>query len=289
MDGATTPVVVAEIPPAPTMRAAVDGIYGALGYVAERSLTAEGIVKDLKTKVDLLGVSVMLLDEAHHILQSREQAMVTEFLKSLLNRLGCNLILAGLDDLKELRSSLQLGRRLQPDIVLRPYSFQNTAERLEFMTWLRALDRHAIKLPGKSVLGSQDVARRLYAATGGLVGIVTKYLSHAVLLAKLRGIDRIDLDLLAEIDAGWCGPAEPVADIGFDVDLELDETVDVAQLLAGAGRPRIDDQTNPFKCPAAALKDIYETRMRTQLVEPQQRKLGRPMKGVGADPQSALR
>ncbi len=288
LDGVTAPVAVVEVPPAPTLRAVVDSMYSALGYRAEKGLSAEDIIKDLVGKADLLGTAAMLLDESHHILESRETAQVTEFLKSLLNRLGCCMIFAGLKELETLRGSLQLDRRLFPDVLLRPYSFTNTVERLEFMAFLAAMEKHALGFSQPSGLASQDVARRLYAASGGLIGIVTKYLSHAVLLARIRGLDRIDLDLLAEIDASWCGrPAAPV-DIAFGDDISFDEGVDVAKLLADAGKVRIDASSNPFACDPARVLTIMETRAAKRLVAPQRHRLDRRMKGVGADPQKAF-
>lgn len=288
-DGIVMPVAVVEVPPAPTLRAVVDALYSSLGYRAEKALSAEDIVKDLMGKVDLLGVATMLLDEAHHIMASREASQVTEFMKSLLNRLGCSMICSGLTELEELRGSLQLSRRLFPDVVLRPYNFMNRVERLEFMSFLAAVEANAIRLPERSGLSDQNVARRLYAASGGLIGIVTKYLSHALLLANLRGLRRIDLDLLAEIDAAWCGVAAPADDIAFDADISFEKGVDVAALLAQAGRVRIDAATNPFKCAPDAVFPILEQRIAQKLVEPQRRRLDNRMKGVGADPQGAFR
>ena len=289
-DGIVMPVAVVEVPPAPTLRAVVDAIYSSLGYRAEKSLSAEDIIKDLVGKVDLLGTASMLLDESHHILASKQSGDVTEFIKSLMNRLGCSMVFIGMPELHDLRASLQLSRRLFPDIDLHPYNFSNKVERLEFMAWLAAVERNAINLPEKSGLSGQDVARRLYAATGGLIGIVTKYLSHALLLAQLRGLKRIDLDLLAEIDASWSGGATLAPDdIKFDDDIEFEEGVDVAALLARAGQVRIDEATNPFKCKPELLRAILANRVTAQLVKPQRRRLDGRMKGKGPDQQSAFK
>lgn len=287
-DGIIMPVVVVEVPPAPTLRAIVDALYSALGYRAEQRLSAEEIIKDLMKKVDLLSVATILLDESHHILESTQSAHVTEFIKSLLNRLGCSMIFSGLPDLKNLRGSLQLGRRLFPDVVLRPYNFGNTVDRLEFMSFLAAVEQNTM-IHLQSSISDQDVARRLYTASGGLIGIVTKYLSHALLLASLRGLGRIDLDLLAEIDASWSGASVALDDVGFDADIDFDEGVDIAGMLAAAGRTRIDKATNPFKCPPGRLREILEQRIAQQLVEPPRRRLDRRMKGAGADPQRGLK
>lgn len=287
-DGIVMPVAVVEVPAAPTLRAVVDAIYSALGYRAEKSLSAEDIVKDLMGKVDLLGVATMLLDESHHILASSQADQVTEFIKSLLNRLGCSMIFSGMHELEDLRGSLQLSRRLFPDVVLRPYNFANTVDRLEFMSFLAAVEENSMKHL-QSSLSDQNVARRLYAASGGLIGIVTKYLSHALLLANLRGLGRIDLDLLADIDASWSGASVAPDDIGFDADIEFDEGIDIAGMLAAAGRAQINAATNPFKCPPGRLFDILQQRIAKQLVKPARRRLDGRMKGAGADPQSALK
>ncbi len=287
-DGIIMPVVVVEVPPAPTLRAIVDALYSALGYRAEQRLSAEEIVKDLTKKVDFLGVATILLDESHHILASRESADVTEFIKSLLNRLGCSMIFSGLPALEDLHRSLQLSRRLSPDVVLRSYNFGNTVDRLEFMSFLAAIEQNTMSHLQSSI-SDQDVARRLYAASGGLIGIVTKYLSQALLLASLRGLGRLDLDLLAEIDASWSGGSVALDDVGFDADIDFDEGEDIAGMLAAAGRTRIDKATNPFKCKPGRLREILEERIAKKLVEPPRRRLDGRMKGVGPDPQRGLK
>ncbi len=286
-DGVIMPVVVVEVPPSPTLRAIVDALYSALGYRAER-LSAEEIIKDLMKKVDLLGVVTILLDESHHILDSKQSAHVTEFIKSLLNRLGCSMIFSGLHDLKDLRVSLQLSRRLFPDVVLRPYNFGNKVDRLEFMSFLAAVEENTMKHLQSSV-SDQDVARRLYTASGGLIGIVTKYLSHALLLASVRSLGRIDLDLFAEIDASWSGASVALDDVGFDADISFDEGEDIAAMLAAAEHTRIDKDTNPFKCPPGRLREILEHRIAQKLVEPPRRRIDRRMKGTGADAQRGLK
>lgn len=164
----------------------------------------------------------------------------------------------------------------------------NTVERLEFMAFLAAMEKHALGFSQPSGLASQDFARRLYAASGGLIGIVTKYLSHAVLLAQVRGLDRIDLELLAEIDSSWCGRAPAPGDIAFGDDISFDEGVDVAALLANAGRVRIDVSSNPFACAPGLVLAIMETRAANKVVAPQRHRIDRRMKGVGPDPQKAF-
>lgn len=287
-DGIIMPVAVVEVPPAPTLRAIVDAIYSSLGYRAEQRLSAEDIIKDLMSKVDLLGVATMLLDESHHILASKRSDDVTEFIKSLLNRLGCSMIFSGLHELQDFRHSLQLGRRLLPDVVLRPYNFSNTVDRLEFMSFLAAVEQNTMK-DFESSISDQDFARRLYAASGGLIGIVTKYLSQALLLAKLRGLGRIDLDLLADIDASWSGTPGAIEDIGFDVDIEFNEGVDIASMMATAGRTRIVEATNPFKCDNSRLREILEHRITQKLIDPPRRRVDRRMKGTGPDRQRGLK
>ena len=166
-EGMTIPVLIVEVPAKPTKRALVSAILGKMGYNSPRSVNSFDIIAEIVRKADLLGVQLIILDEAHHILHSRDEQDVSEFLKSLLNQAGPSIVFAGLPELTSLRLSPQFERRLEPDILLRPYDWTSRSERSEFLALLHRIETSHLRLEKPSGLADQDVARRLYAATRG--------------------------------------------------------------------------------------------------------------------------
>ncbi len=280
--GVVKPVVVVEVPEYTTRRALVNAIFEALGYSAEK-MTAEDIISSIANKVKLLGVELIILDETHHILQGREISAVSEFLKSLLNRIGAGMVFVGLPGINEIaRSSTQFDRRLMPDVVLAPYDLTNVPERVEFLILLSRLEAQ-LGLPEPSGLHDQDVARRIYAAARGEIGLVTKYLSHALFVARRTGLRKIDLNLLARVDAVWHPTLKVSNVIGFNDDLDLDNQVSLEDLAANARQPHLDEDTNPFICDKSKLLKILQMRREhpEAYISPSKRTTGRRAPGTG--------
>ena len=288
-DGIVKPVLVVEVPATPTKRALVAAILGKMGYAAGRDVNSFDIIDDITRKAKLLGVELIILDEAHHILSSKNTLDISEFLKSLLNRAGVGIVFAGLPDLQVLQSSSQFERRLSPDVRLRAYDWTNRAERLEFLIFLSKLETECIALPQPSGLADEAIARRLYVATRGEVGLVTKYLSQALLLATSRHLPRIDLELLAEVDAAWHPTINTSLEIQFDADLSVNCPEDLEELVHDAKKVSIDRDRNPFVCKREHLRFVLEERVAQpgKFVSAGQR-TGRRARGTGPDSPKAF-
>lgn len=260
-EGVIKPVLYVKVPETPTKRAIVAAILGAMGYNAPKDINSFDIIEEIRKKVELLGVLLIILDEAHHVLESKDPVDVSEFLKSLLNAIEVGIVLSGAPSLNELKTSAQFSRRLMPDVRLRPYNWCNTVERLEYLTFLGSIEKQCIDLPEPSNLKDEDIARRLYVASRGEIGLVTKYVSQALQWATTRNLPRIDLALLAEVDAAWSPVSNATDDIAFDDDISIADDADIDDLLAIARAPKIDRATNPFACKRNALAGILAERM----------------------------
>lgn len=281
-DGIVKPVVVVEVPEFTTKRALVNSIFEALGYSAEK-MTAEDIISSIAKKVKLLGVELIILDEANHILQGRELNAVSEFLKSLLNRIGAGMVFAGLPGINAIaQSSTQFDRRLAPDVVLTPYDMTNLPERLEFLILMAALEAQ-LGLPEPSYLDDQNVARRIYTAARGEIGLVMKYLSQALFIANQEGLQRIDLDLLARVDAAWHPSVKVSNDIGFLEDIPLEDEENLEELASRARQPHFDEDSNPFICSPEKLLPILKRRRDrpSEYIAPNTRMTGKRARGTG--------
>jgi type II secretory pathway predicted ATPase ExeA len=201
LDGDVRPVVLVEAPKKPTQRAFVAAIMRGLGSTARETWNTDEIVAKIAWLCDQLQVRLILIDEAHHLCEHISQdgeEDVSEFLKSLLNRIRTQVVLAGLPSLLHLRDYPQLRRRMQPPVVLRPYSWSTIEGRARFMAMVGLFEAQ-LALPEPSLLFEHETAKRLYCATGGYPGLVSKDLSEALSIAEAEGLRRIDLALLGRV------------------------------------------------------------------------------------------
>ncbi|MEE8627068.1 MULTISPECIES: TniB family NTP-binding protein [Methylobacterium] len=200
-DGDVRRVILVEAPKRPTQRSFVAAIMRALGSKARDTWNTDEIIAKIGWLCDELKVELILIDEAHHLCEHISQDNeedVSEFLKSLLNRLGTQIVLAGLPSLLHLRDYPQLRRRMQPPVVLHPYSWSSIEGRAAFMAMLGLFEAQ-LGLPEPSFLFEHETAKRLYCATGGYPGLVSKTLSEALSVALERKARRIDLTLLGQV------------------------------------------------------------------------------------------
>lgn len=64
-DGLVKRVLVVEVPATPTKRALVAAILGTMGYLASKDVNSYDIIEEIAAKATLLGVEIIILDEAH--------------------------------------------------------------------------------------------------------------------------------------------------------------------------------------------------------------------------------
>lgn len=289
-DGDIRRVIPVEMPEQTTKRALVSAVLSALGYAAGARDSANDIIDDIVDKVQRLGVEMILIDEGHHVLTGKSVEAISEFLKSLLNRVGCIIAIAGLPELQELHNFEQLDRRLMPDVRLTPYSWRTIAGRLMFLALLGKFEQ-ALGLPEASDLADEDFAMRIYTATNGVVGIVAKYLSRALELAEDRGLARIDKALMAEIYAAWHPAPQPAEEIGFTTELVVPDGETPDTLLAKLLAVPIDEDTNPFLCSAEACEKMWEAAKtkRDEAVKSKQRRLGTGRRKTRASGPAAIK
>ena len=256
-DGNIRRVLWLEMPKRPTQRSFMAAILGSMGYKAGEHWNTDDIIKKIVFYADQLGVEVILVDEGHSLVAEGDAAAtrdVIEFLKSLLNRIGIPIVIAGLPHLLQLRDKRidkQMARRLHPSVHLRPYSWGDRAGRIKFIALIKRFE-DLLALPEPSNLFVEANAARLYVGTGGEVGWVSKYLSRCCELLPLRGLRSITMALLSEVHAGLeCSVAEPGDGIDFGIELK-----DMGPP-ATTALPVDDD---PFLCRFERLGHIWRAR-----------------------------
>lgn len=258
-DGDIRRVIPVEMPEQTTKRALVAAVLAAMGYKANIHDNANDIIDEIVDKVQRLGVEMILIDEGHHVVAGSSLEAISEFLKSLLNRVRCQIVISGLPELRELNDYAQFDRRLMPDVVLQPYDWGTIEGRLQWLALLGRFERLLV-LPEKSHLIEEHFAMAMYVATGGVVGIVSKYLSRALELATARGLRRIDKALMAEIYAAWHPVDRTPTRIDFAAKLEIPAGETNETLLTRLLSVPIDPATNPFAASVEQCEVIWEKR-----------------------------
>lgn len=244
-------IIYVEAAKGTTQRALVASLLGGFGYRASDHWNTSDIISKIEFYADQLRTEMIFIDEGHHLVSSTNPEQtedVAEFIKSLLNRTKRQIVIAGSPTLLQITRFQQLHRRLQPSVILTPYHWGTLSGRRNFLLILSTFER-LLHLPEPSGLAKHDFARRIYVATGGEIGIVSKYLSEALSRVKAENLRTIDMKLMAEVHDSWHRSYAP------DQILDFDTLVEDADLMEKASASRGID--NPFLCDDSQLKALW--------------------------------
>jgi hypothetical protein len=200
-DDDVRPMICLEMPMRPTRKQVVAAILRSMGQPTKPEWDTQFTITRLSELFQKFRVELVMIDEAHHMLWTKsqdDQEEIIELIKSLLNHSGAQFVLFGLPSLPNIAKSHQLKRRLQPTIALVPYRWDMRSEQGEFCFVIREMENATAPLEPFG-LWEPENAVRIYCATGGNIGLVSKYLSEGFRRALSRDLPTIDLALLAEI------------------------------------------------------------------------------------------
>lgn len=198
VDGvATVPLPRVDIP----LKGDMADLYGEMLFTlgiphSPRSTAREKrqTLLDVIAEAPLLGV---LVDEANNALlgSPAQQAEVLGFLRTISNKIRAPLVLAGTDEvLNAVRTELQVGTRYQV------HELPDWRLDLDFRKLLKTVEG-MLPLAEPSSLDGPDLAREVHAKCGGTIGGVIDVLKDATAVALRGGKERIDLDVLRQVDA----------------------------------------------------------------------------------------
>lgn len=183
------PVLAVEVPAQPTIKSTADAILMKFNkmYV---SGSAEAKTERIKLLLKQCDVRCLILDEFQHIVdrgRTRMNAAVADWLKNLMNSSGISVMAFGLPQSANLlRYNEQLRRRFSSSITLSPWTLESEADFNEFRAVINAFER-AIALNDVSNLYAEDIAKRIYFATDGKIGYLSRLLSSAMYKVLLAG------------------------------------------------------------------------------------------------------
>ena len=151
--------------------------------------TLEQLARDILRRV---APRMLVVDEVHHLLAGghREQRASLNLLKYLANDLKISVVAVGTSDAPvAFQSDAQMSSRFTP------FEMPRWSESDDFRRLLRAFEQ-TLPLRRQSELEQRPIAQFLIAASGGLLGEVSRLLSGAAEDAIRDGSERITLQLL---------------------------------------------------------------------------------------------
>lgn len=196
------PVMRATIPTPATVKSLAVTLLVALGDPRPTSGTVVTMTERLVRYMADCQVELLILDELQHFVDRNSHRVLEDasnWLKLLLKTTGVSCVLVGLQHEAEvlLRANPQLGRLFGDPYVLDPFTWDEERPETiaEFRQVLAAIER-LMPLAEPSHLAAPVMARRLFVASGGTMGLLMALIRRATQLAVDQGCEHLDADLL---------------------------------------------------------------------------------------------
>lgn len=197
------PVVQATIPTPATVKSLAVTLLVALGDPRPTSGTVVTMTDRLVRYMADCGVELLILDELQHFVDRNSHRVLEDasnWLKLLLKTTRVSCVLVGLEHEAELllRANAQLGRLFGDPYVLAPFAWDEARPGTidDFRRLLAEIER-LMPLAEPSDLAGGDMARRLFVASGGTMGLLMALVRRAAHLALTEGRERLDAATLA--------------------------------------------------------------------------------------------
>jgi hypothetical protein len=178
------PILNILVPSLPTVKGLAGLILEALGATDWEKGVEVARTARVKLLMKECGVMALFLDEFHHFYDKTTQKVqhhVADWLKNLVSLTKVVLLVSGLPSLQVvIDQNEQLKGRFNAPVYMPRFDWLKEDQRNEWIDILGAFDeglRLKFDLPA---LDGDDMALRMYCATGGLMGYLTKILRQAV-------------------------------------------------------------------------------------------------------------
>ena len=205
-------VLITAVPPTASVASVTVAMLKALGDPYPERGTIAAMTNRVVTLCRNCGVCTVLLDEAQHLHDrgdTKTHYMVTDWLKSLIDKLGVPTVLLGLPRVESLLLiNEQLRRRFSSrrQLILGQSGSQSAEQECYQLFYSLA---SLIQIPVTcQPYNAQEMGSRLYFGSGGRVAYIKKLLFAALQLALEKGMDRIDPSVLEQAftnDIWWEG------------------------------------------------------------------------------------
>lgn len=205
------PILLVEAPARATPKGLAEVMLSALGDPAPSKGTLQSMTRRVEGLLRARGVELVMLDEFQHLIDRQKSTNLVaydaaDWIKGLLNTQICPVVLSGTElAIKVIEANEQLQRRCMSVISLDALPFGTREECAYFQGILEAFDT-VLPFERPSDLSKLELAARIHAATGGLIGRVASLLTSASRYAMKQGLPCLDQTVLGD---AWAGSATP--------------------------------------------------------------------------------
>lgn len=208
-NGMTVPVLLVRAPPVPTVKGMIDTMLHAYGDRIGGTATLANKTEQVQTLIKACKTRAIIVEEFNHFVDSangKVRFSATDWLKQIADLKHIMICVSGLESSRAAVSqNEQFAGRFQKPFIMPRFDWQKADDREEFIAILREFEsmlRPHFDLPG---LSGRDMAFRMYCATGGIIGYISKILREAVMAAMRAKRNIITLADLAKADdaASW--------------------------------------------------------------------------------------
>lgn len=217
------PVLVVPVPTPATPKQLPRSVLKALGAPLPTSVAGTALMFErMARQLRLADTRVILFDEASHIVDVGTRLpprAAGDWFKQLMDQLNISVVLFGVPRLERLlESNEQLRYRAGAVMRFNPYSWGATAEQRQFAACIRTYVKIFEQLGSHFTFEFEALVRNTYLLSGGLIGVVAKFMSRLAYDLKSRE----DRDISFEDCAVSAARIEAAGDINHPAFQEKD-------------------------------------------------------------------
>lgn len=183
-EGLIVPILRARTPSKPTVKGLAQVLLRALGDPLWEKGTENTLTARLMTLLVKAQTLMIILDEFQHFYDKTSHRVIhhtADWLKILVDESQVALVVSGLPScMAVIRQNEQLAGRFMAPVTMPRFNWVNDKDREEFCAILSTFHEELSKHFEIPDLGTDEMAFRVYCATGGLVGYVAKFMRHMV-------------------------------------------------------------------------------------------------------------
>jgi len=185
------PVLKVRTPDAASPRAMPRSVLIALNAPVPASMASTALMFErMARQLKMAGTRVILFDEASQLVDSGTRMpprAAGDWFKRILDALEISVVVFGIPRLELLlKSNEQLRYRSGAVIRFNPYSWESVAERNQFASSTKAYVKMFEEAGSHFLFDFDSLVRNTYFLSGGLIGVVTKFMSRLAFDIKTR-------------------------------------------------------------------------------------------------------
>ena len=185
------PVLVVPVPTPATPKQLPRSVLKALGAPIPTSAAGTALMFDrMARQLKLAGTRVILFEEASHIVDVGTRLpprAAGDWFKQLMDQLNISIVLFGVPRLERLlESNEQLRYRSGAVMRFNPYAWSIPAEQRHFAVCIRAYVKIFEQSGSRFTFEFEPLVRNTYLLSGGLIGVVSKFMSRLAFDLKSR-------------------------------------------------------------------------------------------------------